>query len=53
MIPNVDVLISRFGDRVVGHKNRALIVSTDLYRTKIVAKFKENRTNPNTLVTAI
>jgi len=53
VIPNVNVLISRFGDRVVGHKNRALIVSTDLYRAEIVAKFKKNRMNPNALATAI
>jgi len=48
-----NVLISRFSNRVAGHKNRALIVSTDLYRAKIVAKFKENRTNPSALATAI
>jgi len=53
MIPNINMLILRFSNRVVGHKNRALIISTDLYRAEIVAKFKKNRMNLNVLATVI
>lgn len=53
IVSNINIFVSRFGNRVTGHKNRALIITTDLYRTEIVTKFNEDRTDPNTLVTTI
>jgi len=53
MIPHINIFVSRFGNGITGHKNKALIIAANLYRTKIVTKFNKNRADPNTLATTI